>query len=123
MYRFILILLGVSGFCFTVPSFAQETNRVETNQVSSTNTNTNTTTTSTNTNVAQRPSEAELQAAAQQVWHTIVVIGILALVGATVVAGFALYGAYRMFGVTGVVVTGVIITFGVFALGALLFIF
>lgn len=118
MHRFILILLGILGLCFTVPSLAQDTNHIGTNQISSTNTNA-----ITGTNTVQQPSQEELQAAAQQVWHKLVVIGILALAGAAVVAGFALYGAYRLFGVTGVVITGAIIVCGVFALGALLLIF
>jgi hypothetical protein len=48
---------------------------------------------------------------------------VLAIVGAVVVAGFALYGAYRKFGVPGALVVGVIIAFGVVALGGLLLTF
>ena len=114
MQKFILILLSVAGLCFAVPAFAQDTNRVETNQVSSG---------VTSTNIVGQPSDAELQAAARQVWHKLIVVGTLALVGAVVVAGFALYGAYRKFGVTGVVVVGIIIAFGVVALGGLLLTF
>jgi hypothetical protein len=114
MQKFILILLSLAGLCFALQTFAQDTNRVETNQVSSG---------VTGTNAVQRPSDAELQAAARQVWHKLIVFGILALVGALVVAAFALYGAYRKFGVTGAVVVGIIIAFGVFALGGLLLIF
>jgi hypothetical protein len=114
MQKLILILLSAIGLCLAVPTFAQDTNRIGTNQVPSGVTSTNT---------VGQPSDAELQAVARQVWHKLIVVGILALVGAVVVAGFALYGAYRKFGVTGVVVVGIIIAFGVFALGGLLLTF
>jgi hypothetical protein len=114
MQKFILILLSLAGLCFAVQTFARDTNRAETNQVSGG---------VTSTNAAPQPSDAELQVAARQVWHKLIVFGILALVGAVVVAGFALYGAYRKFGVAGAVVVGIIIAFGVFALGGLLLIF
>jgi hypothetical protein len=114
MQKFILILFSFAGLCFATQSFAADTNHVATNQMSSSVAGTNT---------AQRPSDAELQAAAQQVWHKLIIFGVLALAGAVVVAGFALYGAYRKYGVRGAVVVGGVIAFGAVALGALLLIF
>jgi len=78
---------------------------------------------STGTNTVLNPADPELQAAAKDVMRKIVVFGVFALIGAVVVAGFALYGAYRKFGVRGVIVVGVIIAFGVVALGSLLLLF
>jgi hypothetical protein len=109
MQKLMFILLTLAGLFFAAPTSAADTNQVAPNQVSSS---------VTGTNAMQRPSDAELQAAAQQVWHKLIVFGVLALVGAVVVAGFALYGAYRKFGVPGVLVVGAIIAFGVFALAA-----
>jgi type IV secretory pathway VirB2 component (pilin) len=86
----------------------------ETNQVGSGNTSTNT---------AQSPSDPELQAAAKQVMQKVLLVGVVAFLGAVVVAGFALYGAYRKFGVRGLFVVGVIIAFGIVALGSLLLLF
>ena len=106
MQKFILILLSFVLLYFAVPSFAADTNQVATNQVSST----------TSTNLAARPSDAELQAAAKSVLNKIIVFGIVALIGAVVVAGFALYGAYRKFDVMGAVVVGVILAFGAFVI-------
>jgi hypothetical protein len=114
MQKLMLIVLSLAGLLLAAPSFGADTNQVATNQVSGG---------FTGTNAVPRTSDAELQAAAQQVWHKLVVFGVLALLGAVVVAGFALYGAYRKFGVPGVLVLGAIIAFGVFALGGLLLIF
>ncbi len=55
--------------------------------------------------------------------RAVIAFGVVALLGFLVVAGFALYGAYRKFGVPGAVVVGAIIAFGVFALGWLLLLF
>jgi hypothetical protein len=114
MQKLMLIVLTFAGLLFAAPSFAADTNQVATNQVSGT---------VTGTNAIQRPSDAELQAAAQQVWHKLIILGVLALVGAVVVAGFALYGAYRKFGVAGALIVTAIIAFGVFALGGWLLTF
>jgi len=114
MQKFILLLFIMVGLFLGIPTFAQDTNRADTNRAPSS---------VTSTNIVRQPSDPELQAAAQRVWHKLIVVGILALVGAVVVAGFALYGAYRKFGVTGVVVVGIIIAFGVLALSGLLLTF
>jgi hypothetical protein len=112
--KFMLLVVGLAGLFFAVPTFAADTNQVTTNRVLNS---------VTDTNAMQRPSDAELQAAAQQVWHKLIVFGVLALVAAVVIAGFALYGAYRRFGMPGVLVVSAIIAFGVFVLGGLLLVF
>ncbi len=106
MQKFTLIFLGFVLLYLAVPSFAADTNQVTTNQVNG----------ATSTNSAARPSDAELQAAARGVMLKIVVFGIVALIGAVAVAGFALYGAYRKFGVVGAVVVGAILAFGIFVI-------
>ena len=109
MKKFIIIFLCLSGLYLTVPAFGEETNHVQNG--------------ATITNATQKYSDAELQAAAQQVWHKLIVFGVLALVGGAVVSGFACYGAYRKFGVKGVVVVCAIVAFGVIVLGGLLLLF
>src|SRR5690349_24402135 len=49
----------------------------------------------TNTNQALAPSDPALQARAREVWHKIIVLGVIVFIGAVGLAGFALYGAYR----------------------------
>src|SRR6478736_1317960 len=114
MQRFVLIIFAWAALFLTGESYAAETNQVATNQVQSG---------ATSTNAVRSPSDPELQAAARQVMQKIIIFGILALVGAVVVAGFAMYGAYRKFGVPGLVVVGIIVAFGVVALGGLLLLF
>jgi hypothetical protein len=77
----------------------------------------------TNTNQVPSASDPALQARAREVWHKIIVFGVIAFLGAVVVAAFALYGAYRKFGMRGVFVVAVILAFGIFVLGGLLLLF
>jgi len=114
MQKFLLILFSLAGLCFANQTFAEDTNQVVTNQMTGS---------VASTNAVPRPPDAELQAAARDVMHKIVVFGIVALVGGLVVAGFALYGAYRKFGVPGVIVVSIILAFGVFVLGGFLLLF
>ena len=114
MQKLFLIFLSLVGLCFAIQTFAEDTNQVVTNQTPSS---------VASTNAVARPSDAELQAAAREVMHKIIVFGIVALVGALVVAGFALYGAYRKFGITGVVVVSVILVFGFFVFCGFLLLF
>ena len=100
MQKFVLIILAAIVLFLAGQSHAAETNQVTTNQVQSA---------ATSTNAVRSPSDPELQAAARQVMQKIVIFGILALGGAVVVAGFAMYGAYRKFGVPGLVVVGIIV--------------
>jgi hypothetical protein len=111
MRTFLLVLLFAIEMWFAVPALAENANLIATNQAPGAVARTNETT---------RPSDAELQTAAREVWHKIIVFAVAGLVGAVVVAGFACYGAYRKFGGTGVVIVGVIIALGVIALGGLL---
>jgi hypothetical protein len=105
MQKLLPISFILIGLFFSLPCPAAETNTTAT------------------TNTVQSPSDAELQAAAKDVMRRIVIFGVFAFVGAVVVGGFALYGAYRKFGVPGLIVVGVIIAFGVVALGSLLLLF
>ncbi len=109
MPRLILILLCLAGFYQGIPSFAATTNQVPDSV--------------TTTNAAPNYSNAELQAAAKEVWHKLILFATLALLGGVIVTGFAIYGAYRKFGLIGVVVVCTIVAFGVIALGGLLLIF
>ena len=111
MQKLVVVLLSVAGLCLAFRASATETNLVETNQVSSG---------IAGTNAAQRPSDPELQAAAQEVWHKIILFGVLGLVGGIVVTGFAVYGAYRKFGIPGAIIVGIVVVFGVVALGGFL---
>lgn len=110
MRTFFFISLALVALFYTGLTYAAETNLVTSGGTTSTNT-------------VQSLSDSELQAAAQQVMRKIIVFGVLALTGGVVVAGFALYRAYRKFGVRGLIVVGVIIAFGVVALGSLLLLF
>jgi hypothetical protein len=103
LVTFILITLLLPALC----------SAADTNQVAA----------GTNTNTVLNPSDPELQAAAKDVMRKVVVFGVFALIGAVLVAGFALYGAYRKFGVRGLIVVGIIIAFGVVVLGSLLLLF
>jgi hypothetical protein len=103
MQKFILILSILAGLCFVIPASVADTNQVATNQIAIS---------ATSTNQASRHSDAELQTAARDVMHKIIIFGIVVLVGVVVVAGFALYGAYRKFGVVGAIIVGVILAFG-----------
>ena len=109
MQKFFFTSLAVAALIIAGLCCAAETNQVASD--------------ATITNTVQSPSDAELQAAAKQVMQKVMVFGVLALLGAVVVAGFALYGAYRKFGLKGLLVVGVIIAFGVVALGSLLLLF
>src|ERR1043165_590005 len=111
MQKLILIFFSGICLCFVGQTFGSDSNQITTNQTSSA---------VVSTNATQRPSDAELQAAGQQVLHRVIVAGALAFVGAVAVAGFALYGAYRKFGIPGAIVVGVILAFGVVALGGFL---
>jgi hypothetical protein len=71
----------------------------------------------TNTNSIPLYSDAQLQAAAQHVWRTLILVGSLMTLGGMAVAGFAFYGAYKAFGVKGVVGVGIVIVIIIFALG------
>jgi len=113
MQKLVVVLLSVAGLCLAFWASAAETNPVETNQVSSG---------IAGTNAAHRPSDPELQAAAQEVWHKIILFGVLGLVGGIVVTGFAVYGAYRKFGIPGAIIVGIVVVFGVVALGGFLLI-
>jgi hypothetical protein len=73
----------------------------------------------TNRNVAPNASP-ELQAQAKGVLWMVLAFWIVALVGALVVAGFALYVAYKKFGARGVAVIVVILILGVWMFGEFL---
>jgi hypothetical protein len=106
MQKLILVILTLAGLCFTVPAFADDTNQVQG--------------TFTVTNAAQKPSDAELQAAAHDTLLELVLYAVFAFVGGLVVAGFAFYGAYKAFGVKGVIGVGIIILFLFFMIGSIL---
>jgi hypothetical protein len=93
---------------------AAETNQVATNSASST---------ATNQVLAPNVSDAELQAQAKTVLHNVIIFGIVALVVALVVAGLALYGAYKKFGVIGAAVVALVLAIGVVMFGSFLLTF
>lgn len=68
-------------------------------------------------------TEEELMEAAEGVLQKVLILGFIALIGAITIAGFALYGAYKMFGKQGIVVVIVILLFGLYLLGELLVFF
>lgn len=105
MQKLVLISFILARLFLCIPSLAAETNNPAF------------------TNVAQNPSDAELQKAAKDVMGRILIFGIVSFVGAVVVSGFALYGAYRKFGTRGAIFVAVLIGFGIIALGSLLTIF
>ena len=105
MKMFLLISLILLGSFLSVPCAAAETNSPVT------------------TNAVPSLSDEELQAAARDVMNRIVIFGVIAILGALVVAGFALYGAYRKFGARGVILVAVLLAFGFVALGSLLTLF
>ena len=111
MQKLILIILALAGLYFSVPAFAGDTNQVATNQVQSS---------VASTNAVPKYSDAELQDAAQKIWHKLILFGLLVLVGGLVIAGFAFYGAYKAFGVAGVIGIGIIILLALFAVGSIL---
>jgi len=111
MQKLIIVILTLAELCFATPIYAGDTNQAATNQVQSS---------VTSTNSGQKYSDAELQAAAQQIWHKLILYGLLALIGGLVVAGFAFYGAYKAFGVKGVIGVGIIIVIGFFVVGSIL---
>ena len=109
MNKAILIFLSLAALCCTAPTGSgspEGTNRVADSGAASNN--------------QVQPSDAELQAKAREVWHRLIVFGLLAFLGALVVAGFALYGAYHAFGIRGVVGVGIIVAFGIVVLCAAL---
>lgn len=114
MQKFIVILFILAGLSSVVPAFAGDTNQVATNQIAGS---------VTTTNLAPLPSDAELQTAARAVMHKIIVFGVVGLLGAIVVAAFALYGAYRKFGVVGAIVVSIILAFGAFVFCGFLLMF
>jgi uncharacterized membrane protein len=109
MQKFILILLGFFLLFHAVPTLAQATNQSSTNQAT-----TNQMASATNTNLAPQPSDPQLQAEAKDVMRKVMIFGAIVLLGAVVVACFALYGAYRKFGVVGVIIVAVILTIAAF---------
>ena len=106
MQKLILIILTLAGLCFTVPAFADDTNQVQSGVTA--------------TNAMQKHSDAEIQAAAHDIWLKLVFYAVFAFVGGLVVAGFAFYGAYKAFGVKGVIGVGIIIVFLFFMIGSIL---
>ena len=111
MQKFILTILCLAGLYLAVPAYGADTNQVATNQVQSS---------VTSTNAGQKYSDAELQDAAQHIWHKLILFGLLTVVGGLVVAGFAFYGAYKAFGVKGVIGIGIIIVLCFFVVGSML---
>jgi small neutral amino acid transporter SnatA (MarC family) len=107
MYKFLIILLLATGLHLTLN--AAETNSLATNSVSTNSAFTN-----------SLPSEAELQTAAHGVLLKLAIFAIFALVGGLVVSGFAVYGAYRAFGVKGVIIIGIIAVLLLFLIGSIL---
>ena len=90
--------------------FAAETNGVVTNAVG-------------NISMNQNPAavtDPEQQAQAKNVLWMVLAFWIVALVGALVVAGFALYGAYKKFGGRGVAVVVAILILGIWMFGQFL---
>jgi hypothetical protein len=106
MQKLILVILTLAGLFFTVPAFASDTNQVQSSIIA--------------TNTMQKPSDAELQAEAHDIWLKLVLYAVLALLGGLVVSGFAFYGAYKAFGVKGVIGVGVCILFLFFMIGSIL---
>ena len=82
---------------------AAETNQIATNTASGN---------ATNRVVPPNVADPELQAKAKGVLWMVLAFWVVALVGALVVAGFALYGAYKKFGRAGVAVVVVILILG-----------
>jgi hypothetical protein len=109
MQKLTLILFFLLGFCGPSAAYCANTNQPPSSLAG--------------TNTVPSYSDAEMQQAAQQVWRKLIVFGVLALAGGVVVAGFAFYGAYRKFGVPGMIVVGVIVALGVLALSSLLLLF
>lgn len=112
------ILLFAASFLTTIIQAADPL-QPATNQLQNPSTNQP----ATNQPVLQSPNDPELQQAAQQVFRKIIIFGVIALIGALAVIAFALYGAYRKFGIPGVAVVIVIVTIGLFLFGNLLLAF
>lgn len=112
MKRHILICLAVVAQFLTGLCFTAETHRTHQDASQAAVTNT-----------SQSPSEPQLEAAAHQVMRNLVVFGVFALIGAVVVAGFAMYGAHRKFGVRGLIFVGVIIAFELVVMVRMLLLF
>lgn len=69
--------------------------------------------TATNKIVPPNASDAEIQAHAKTVLYRVMIFGIVALVGALLLAGVAVYKAYKKFGVIGAVGVGLLLAIGV----------
>jgi hypothetical protein len=108
MQKLSIMMVALVIVVFGSLVFAAETNGVITNGVGIV---------STNQNVAANVSNAELQTQAKSVLWMVLAFWIVALVGALVVAGFALYGAYKKFGAGGVAVVVGILIFGAWLFG------
>jgi hypothetical protein len=108
MQKLSAIMVGFAIVLFGNLVFAGETNGVVTNAVGIV---------STNQNVAPNVSNTELQAQAKSVLWMVLAFWIVALVGAIVVAGFAVYSAYKKFGTAGVAVVVVILLLGLWMFG------
>jgi hypothetical protein len=106
MQKLTFIILCLAAIYFSAPLYGADTNQAQT--------------VATSTNGVPGYTDAELQSAAQQVWHKLIFYGILLLVGGISIAGFAVYGAYRAFGFKGVIGIGIIILFCFYAIGSML---
>ena len=111
MQKLCLLLLAFVVLWGADVAMAVETNQVTTNTINSG---------ATNQLVPPNMSDPELQAQAKDVLWMIIGFWIVALVGALVVAGFALYGAYKKFGGRGVAVVVVILLVGLWMFGEFL---
>jgi hypothetical protein len=106
MHKFILMILAVAGLYLSVPMLAVDSNQAQSSVAA--------------TNAVQKPSDADLRAAAHGIWLKLVLYAVLAFLGGLVVAGFAIYGAYKSLGVKGVIGVGIVVLFLFFAIGSIL---
>jgi hypothetical protein len=111
MHRILVGIVALGVFLFAGFGLAAETNGVVTNWGNAIGSS------STNQGPTPAVSDAELQAQAKQVLWMVLGFWIVALVGALVVAGFAVYGAYKKFGARGVAVVVVILILAVWMFG------
>jgi hypothetical protein len=101
------LLLLVVGLSVTPPVCAQGTNLAPAGLAA--------------TNAALNPSNAELQGVAYDISIKLALLALLALLGGLVISGFAVYGAYRAFGLKGVICMGFVIILIFILIGSILF--